>query len=99
MPLSHQDDVVLLLVVEGFDLQRNRLADSIAEHGEALRFFIQEQVDHRLRSENAKLSGVELACLSRDLTQDLVAHRLRGFDFTATLTHRTRLAQRMRQAL
>ena len=42
MPVSHQDDVVLLLVVESFDLQRDRLADSIAQHGEALRFFVQE---------------------------------------------------------
>jgi hypothetical protein len=42
MPVSHQDDVVLLLVIQGFDLQRDGLADGIAEHRKALRFFVEE---------------------------------------------------------
>src|SRR3954466_7564513 len=95
---SHQNDVVLLLVVQGFDLQRDGLADGIAEHGEALRFFVEEQVYYRLRREDTKLTRVELSCLTRDLAQDLVAHCLRGFHFATSLAHRTRLAQGMREA-
>ncbi len=42
----HQDDVVLLLVIDGFYLQRDRLADEIAQHRQMLRLFFQEHVDY-----------------------------------------------------
>lgn len=44
----NQDHVVLLLGIQALHLQRHRFADEIAELGEALRLFIQEQVNHLL---------------------------------------------------
>src|SRR4051794_20231411 len=99
MSMSHQHDVVLLLVIHRFYLQRDRFADRIAQHGKALRFFVQEQIDYRLRSEYTELACVELARFAHYLAQDFVAHGLCGFDFAAPLAHRTRLAQCMRETL
>src|SRR5580765_4932990 len=91
--LLDQDDVVLLLRVDRFDLQRDRLADEIAELGEALRFLVEKEIDHRLRCENAELARIELLRLAHDLAQDFVADRARGLDFAATVAGGTLLAQ------
>ena len=57
----HQDDVVLLLAGRRrFHLQRNRLADKVAQHRKVLAFFFQEQINHRLRSQDAELARIEL---------------------------------------
>ena len=50
-----------------------------------------------MRSKYAEFTRIELPRLTHQLTQDLVAHRLRGFQFAAPFTHRTRLAQHVRQ--
>src|SRR5258708_3905967 len=67
-----EDDIELLLPVARLDLHRNGLADEIAEHREGLRLLLEEQVDHRLRREDAELARVELPRLAQDLAQDLV---------------------------
>ena len=55
---SQQDDVVLLLRIAGLDLQRHRLADEIDELGEAAGLFVEEQVDHALRGDDAVFARV-----------------------------------------
>src|SRR5690606_22993902 len=72
-----QHDVVVLLAVADLHLQRDRLADEVAQHGQVLAFFFQEQVDHGLRGDDAKLPGIELARLAQDFPQDLIAQRAR----------------------
>ena len=57
---SHQDDVVLLLVVAALDLQRDLLADEVAQHGQVLRFLFQKQIDHFLRRQDAEFARIEL---------------------------------------
>src|SRR3954465_7627669 len=96
---SDQYDVVLLLRVDRFDLQRNGLADEVAELREALRLLVEKQVDHRLRRENAELARIELPRLAQDLAQDLVADRLRRLELAATGAGRTVLAQHVRERL
>src|SRR6202171_4000537 len=93
-----QDNVVLLLGVDRLDLQRDRLADEVAELRQALRLLVEKKVDHRLRGKNSKLSRAELLRLAHDLAQDLVANRLRGLDFATSTACHARLAKEVRQA-
>lgn len=58
---SHQDDVVLLLVVDRLHLQRDLPPDRVAQRGQRLGFLLEEQVDHVLRGEDAELARIELA--------------------------------------
>src|SRR5207302_7974006 len=51
----HENDIELLLAVARLDLHRHGLAYEVAEHRQGLRFLLQEQVDHRLRGEDAEL--------------------------------------------
>src|SRR5690606_15769419 len=95
----HQHDVVLLLQVQRLDLQRDALADQVAERGERLRFLLEEQVDHVLRRDDAELARVELARLALDLAQDLVAHCARGLDLALALAGRAGFEQQVRQRL
>ena len=67
----------MFLAVAGLDLQRDRLADEVAQHRHVLAFLFQEQVDHGLRGDDAEFLGVELARLAQDFAQDLVAQRAR----------------------
>src|SRR5450830_1120083 len=84
----HQDDIVLLLIVYRFNLQRDRLGNEVGKLSKSLGFLVQEQIDHILRSEDTIFARIELARLSDDLAQDLIANGLRGFHFTAPLTSR-----------
>src|SRR5437762_2300272 len=97
--VSDQNDVVLLLRIQRLDLQRDRLADEVAELRQALRFFVEEKIDHRLRGEDAEFAGAELLGLAHDLSQNLVADRLRGLDLAAAGAGRARLAQNVSEAL
>src|SRR6202163_4812564 len=94
-----QHDVVLFLRVDRLNLQRDRLADEVAELSQALRLLVEKKVDHRLRGKNSKLSRVELLRLAHDLAQDLVANRLRGLDFATPTARHARLAEDVREAL
>jgi hypothetical protein len=40
--VSYQDDVVLLLVIDALDLQRDRFADEVRQHRQRLRFLLEE---------------------------------------------------------
>src|SRR5262245_66076152 len=51
---SDQNNVVLLLRVDRFDLQRDRLADEVAELGERLRLLVEKEIDHRLGGQDAE---------------------------------------------
>src|SRR5437764_12142105 len=90
---SHENDIELLLSVARLDLHRHGLAYEVSEHRQGLRFLLQEQVDHRLRGEDAELARVELARLAQDFAQDLVAHGLRGLDHATPAAARAGLAQ------
>src|SRR5574343_556246 len=94
----HQYHVELFLAVGAFHCQRDGLADEVDQHGKALRFFVQQHVDHALRCQNAETLGVKAARLAHDLALDLVTDGLRRLDLAAPLTHRTRLAQHVGQA-
>src|SRR5258706_4039439 len=87
-PTSDQDDVVLLLRVHRLDLQRNGLADEVTQLREALRFLVQEHVDHRLRRQDAEFARIELLGLAHDLAQDVVADRLRRLELAAPVARR-----------
>src|SRR6266705_3578589 len=89
----HEDDIELLLAVARFDLHRHGLAYEVAEPRQRLRLLLQEQVDHRLRGEDAELACVDLPRLAQDFAQDLVAHGLRGLDHAAPAAARAGLAQ------
>ena len=52
-----------------------------------------------MRCKDAEFFGIELARLAHQLAQYLVTNGLRGFQFAAPFTHRTRLAQHMGQRL
>lgn len=84
--------------VLAFHRQRNRLADKVDQHGQALRFFVEEHINHRLGGENAKALGLKLARLAHDFALDFIADGLRGLDFAARLTGGAGFAQHMRQA-
>src|SRR5471030_1827910 len=93
----HQNHVVLLLVIRRLHLQRDFLADEIAEHRQVLRLLLQEHVDHFLRREDAEFARVELLGLAQQLAQDFVADGARGLDLALAGAGRTRFAQNMRQ--
>src|ERR1700730_11042687 len=94
---SDQDDVVLLLRVDRFHLQRDRLADEIAELRQRLRFLVEKEIDNRLCGEDPELARVELLRLAQDFTQYLVADGLSRLQLAAALAGRTTLAQHVRQ--
>src|ERR1700720_1942548 len=92
-----QDDVVLFLRVDRLHLQRDRLADEVAELRQALRLLVEKKVDHRLRGKDSELSRAELLRLAHDFAQDLVADGLRGLDFATSAARHAWLAQDVRQ--
>src|SRR5262245_57459140 len=94
---SDQNHVVAFLPVLAFHLQRDRLADELLEHREMLGLFVQEEIDHPLRRDDAKFLRVELARFAHDLAQDLIADGLRRLQLAAPLTFGARLAQDVRQ--
>src|SRR5205085_7114203 len=89
----HQHDIELFLVVRALDLERHRFADEVGEHGEALRFLVEEHVDDVLGREDAVFARIELPRFAQQLAQDLVAHGLRRLELAAAFAHRARLAQ------
>src|SRR5438876_6962800 len=94
---SHQHDVELLLGIALLDLHRDRLADELRQHGERGRLVLEQDVDHRLRGEDAEFARVEGARLAHDLAQDLVAHGVRGLYFAAPAAGRAGPAQHVRE--
>jgi len=44
----HQNHIILFLAIQRLHLQGNRLADKVRQLRQALRFFIQEHINHRL---------------------------------------------------
>src|SRR2546428_8738884 len=94
-----ENDIELLLPVARLDLHRNGLADEVAEHREGLRLLLQEQIDHRLRGEDAEFARVELARLAQDLAQDFVTNGLRRLDDAAPAAGGAGLAQHLLQGL
>ena len=81
----------------GLHLQRNALADKVAQHCQVLRFFFQEQVDDFLRSQDAKLARIELLRLAHQFTQNLVADGAAGFYLTFAGARGARFAQNVGQ--
>src|SRR5690606_12652835 len=92
---SGQDDVVDGLAVGRLDLQRDRLADGVAQRRERLAFLFEEQVDHFLRREDAELAGIELPRLALDLAQDLVADRAGRLDLAHAMADRAGFAEQV----
>src|SRR5690606_34871203 len=96
---SGEDDVVHGLAVGRLDLQRDRLADVVAERCERLALLLEEEVDHFLRGEDAELARIELASLALDLAQDLVADRPGRLDLADAVADRAGLAQQVGERL
>ncbi len=94
-----QHDVVLLLRIACFHLQRHRFGDVVGQMGECRRFIVEEQVDHALRGEDAEFARVELFGFARDFAQDFLADGLRGLDFAATAARRAGFAEHMGERL
>lgn len=92
-----QHDVVLLRRVARFGLQGNRFADEVGKHGQPLRFFFVENVDHRHAGEDAEFTGIELPGFAQQLAQDLVRDGTRRLDLAAPAAGRALLAQDVRQ--
>jgi hypothetical protein len=97
--VSDQYDVELVLQVERFRLQANRLADLLFDLGKPSRFLIEQQLDDILVREHQDSVKLELPVLTDYLAKNLETDGFRRHEETASVTIIAILAQHVLQTL